>query len=196
MSAARQLAFPAISPEEYLATERAASFKSEYYQGQVYAMAGASNAHNLVNLNTGTALNTALRERDCTVRVSDQRLQVKENGLYTYPDLSVVCGPPQFAPDKYLDTLLNPIVLAEVLSKSTGEYDRVGKFFLYKDIPTLRHYLLIESTQPIVRLATWREPKVWVFDTFEGLAAVVPLPAIGAELALADIYLKVPLAGG
>lgn len=196
MSAVPRFAFPSVSPEEYLAAERTASFKSEYYQGQVYAMAGASNEHNLVNLNAGTALNIALRERDCTVRVSDMRLQVKENGLYTYPDLSVVCGPPRFAPDKHLDTLLNPIVLAEVGSISTGEYDRVGKFILYKDIPTLRHYLLIESTRPVVRLATWREPKVWAFDTFEGLAAVVPLPAIGVELALADIYRKVPLAAG
>ncbi|WP_223650259.1 Uma2 family endonuclease [Hymenobacter psoromatis] len=195
MSAVPQFALPSVSPEEYLAAERAASFKSEYYQGQVYAMAGASYAHNLVNLNTATALNLALRERDCTVQVSDQRLQVKDNGLYTYPDLSVVCGPPQFAPDKYLDTLLNPVVLAEVVSLSTGEYDRVGKFILYKDIPTLRHYLLLESTQPIVRLATWREPKVWAFDTFEGLTAVVPLPAIGVELTLADLYRKVPLAG-
>ena len=195
MSVAPSLAHVPVSPEDYLAAERNATFKSEYYQGSVYAMAGASNAHNLVNLNTGTALNITLRERDCTVRVSDQRLQVKANGLYTYPDLSVVCGPPQFAPDKYLDTLLNPIVLAEVISGSTGEYDRVGKFILYKDIPTLRHYLLIESTQAVVRLATWREPKVWAFDTFEGLAAVVPLPAIGVDLLLSDIYRKVPLAG-
>lgn len=195
MSAAPQIAFPPVSPEEYLAAERTAAFKSEYYQGQMYAMAGASNAHNLVNLNAATALNIALREHDCTVRVSDMRLQVRDNGLYTYPDLSVVCGPPQFAPDKYLDTLLNPVVLAEVVSLSTGQYDRVGKFILYKDIPTLRHYLLIESTQPIVNLATWREPKVWAFDTFEGLAAVVPLPAIGVELTLADLYRKVPLAG-
>lgn len=195
MSAGPRLAFTPVSPEEYLAAERTAAFKSEYYQGQVYAMAGASYAHNLVNLNTATALNLALRERDCTVQVSDQRLQVKDNGLYTYPDLSVVCGPPKFAPDKYLDTLLNPVALAEVVSLSTGEYDRVGKFILYKDVPTLRHYLLIESTQPIVRLATWREPKVWAFDTFEGLAAVVPLPAIRVELTLADIYRKVPLAG-
>ncbi|GAB3636430.1 hypothetical protein GCM10027422_20200 [Hymenobacter arcticus] len=123
------------------------------------------------------------------------RLQIKENGLYTYPDLSVVCGSPQFAPDKYLDTLLNPVMLAEVISMSTGEYDRVGKFILYKDIPTLRHYLLIESTQAIVRLASWREPKVWAFETFEGLAAVVPLPALGLELPLAEIYRRVPLPG-
>jgi Uma2 family endonuclease len=195
MSALRQSEFTPVSPEEYLAAERVASFKSEYYQGAIYAMAGASNAHNLVNLNTGTALNLALRERDCTVRVSDQRLQVRENGLYTYPDLSVVCGPPQFAPDKHLDTLLNPVMLAEVISMSTGEYDRVGKFILYKDIPSLRHYLLIESTQAVVRLASWREPQVWAFETFEGLDAVVPLPALGLELPLAEIYRKVPLLG-
>jgi Uma2 family endonuclease len=195
VSVLRQSEFTPVSPEEYLASERVASFKSEYYQGAIYAMAGASNAHNLVNLNTGTALNLALRERDCTVRVSDQRLQVRENGLYTYPDLSVVCGPPQFAPDKHLDTLLNPVMLAEVISMSTGEYDRVGKFILYKDIPSLRHYLLIESTQAVVRLASWREPKVWAFETFEGLDAVVPLPALGLELPLAEIYRKVPLLG-
>ncbi|MEJ7664634.1 MAG: Uma2 family endonuclease [Hymenobacter sp.] len=129
MSAAPQLAFTPVSPEEYLAAERTASFKSEYYQGQVYAMAGASDAHNLVNLNAGTALNIALRERDCTVRVSDMRLQVKDNGLYTYPDLSVVCGPPKFAPDKYLDTLLNPVVLAEVGFTKHGRIRPGGQIY-------------------------------------------------------------------
>lgn len=194
MSALPQFEYAPISPEEYLATERAAAFKSEYYQGEVFAMAGASNAHNLVNANTCTVLNNLLDDRDCTVRVSDQRLLVKENGLYTYPDMSVVCGPPQFAPGATLDTLINPVVLGEVTSISTGNYDRVGKFILYKDILTLRHYLLIDSTKAIVRLASWREPKVWAFDTFEGLEAVVPLPTIGVELPLARIYRKVPLA--
>lgn len=193
MSALPEFDYAPISPEEYLATERAAAFKSEYYQGEVYAMAGASNAHNLVNANTCTALNNALSDRDCTVRVSDMRLLVKENGLYTYPDLSVVCGPPQFAPGAVLDTLTNPVVLAEVTSISTGNYDRVGKFMFYKDIPTLRHYLLIDSTKAVVHLASWREPKVWVFDTFEGLEAVVPLPAIGVEVPLAAMYRKVTL---
>ena len=193
--AASSLARVSVSPEDYLATERAAAFKSEYYRGEVFAVAGASNEHNLVNLNAGTALNLVLRERDCTVCMSNQRLQVPENGLYTYPDLLVVCGPPRFAPDEHLNTLLNPTVLVEVASRGSRRRDRLDKFMLYVDIPTLRHYLLIESTQPLVQLATWREPKVWAFDTLEGLAAVVPLPAIGAELALADIYRKVPLAG-
>ncbi len=120
MAAQPRLKFAAITPEACLNAERTAEFKSEYYQGRVYAMAGASDAHNLVNLNAGTALNNALAERDCTVRVNDMRLQVRENGLYTYPDLSVVCGPPKFAPDKFLDTLLNPIVLGEVSSRNTG----------------------------------------------------------------------------
>ena len=105
-----------------------------------------------------------------------------------------MCGKELFAPDTYLDTLLNPILLAEVISRSTGEYDRVGKFILYKDIPTLRHYLLIECTRPLVRLATWREEKVWAFDTFEGLEAVIPLPALGIELTMADIYFDITLA--
>lgn len=194
MSALRQIEYQPISPEDYLKMERAATFKSEYHQGRVYAMAGASDEHTLVTGNCVTTFNILLRERPCTVRASDMRLLVKESGLYTYPDVSVVCGPPQFAPDKTLDTLMNPIVLVEVGSVSTARYDKVGKFILYKDIPTLRHYLLVESTRPVVRLATWREDKVWAFDTFEGLDAVVPLPAIGIELPLAEIYFKVPLA--
>jgi len=181
-------------PEEYPAAERVADFKSERYQGKVYAMAGASDAHNLVELNAGTALNHALAGRECTVRGSDVRLQVRENGLYTYPDLSVVCGPPRFAPGKFLDTLLNLIVLGEVSSESRGGYDRADNFLRCVGIPSLRHYLLLESTRPLVHLATWRESKVWAFDTFEGLTAVVPLSAIGVELALADIYRQVPLA--
>ena len=193
MSALPKFGYAPVSPEDYLAAERAADFKSEYYQGEVFAMAGASNEHTLVTGSMTTALNNALRDRDCTVRASDMRLLVKENGLYTYPDVSVVCGPAQFAPGKVLDTLTNPVVLVEVASVSTASYDRVGKFMLYKDLPSLRHYLLVESTKALVNLATWREHKVWAFDTFEGMEAVVPLPALGIELPLAEIYRKVPL---
>lgn len=115
---------PSIPPEEdYLASEREASYKSEYFYGEVVAMAGASNEY-IVVANLITALNLQLRNRDCSVRASGMRLLVVNSGLYTYPDIAVVCGPPQFRPDAELDTLLNPTLLIEVLPESTAKHDR------------------------------------------------------------------------
>lgn len=103
----------------------------------------------------------------------------------------VVCGAPKFAPDKVPDTLTKPVVLVEVASKSTSRYDQANKFLLYKDIPSLRHHLLVESTVP---LCSRVEENVWKFFTFEGLEAAVPLPTLGVELPPSEIYRKVPLA--
>ena len=117
-----------------------------------------------------------------------------DNGLYTYPDISVVCGPEEFLPDAYLDTLLNPTVLIEVLSRSTEQYDRTDKFLLYRELPSLQHYVLVESQRVLVLVYTRTGPGSWTLQEYRGRAAEAPLPAIGAALPLAELYRKGPLA--
>ncbi len=180
-----------ITPEAYLAAERQADFKSEYYQGRVTAMAGASNEHNLIVANLIIELGTKLRERDCTVRASDMRLQVSSAGLYTYPDVSVVCGPPEFRPDADLDTLLNPTLLVEVISKSTAQHDRGNKFLFYRSISSLQYYLLVEPQAAEVAVYTRQDNESWLFQAYEGLHQYIPLPALNLRLALSEIYRKV-----
>lgn len=187
-----QPAYTYITPEKYLEEERVASFKSEYLNGEVFAMAGASNPHNLVTANITAELNLQLRERDCTVRASDMRLQVAESGLYTYPDVSVVCGPPEFRPDAHLDTLLNPALLVEVLSRTTMGYDRSSKFRHYRRISSLHYYLLVASNEALVTCCA-RHEESWLLTDYAGLGTIVPLPTLGLQLPLAEIYRKVPL---
>ena len=182
---------PYITPEEYLAAERAAPSKNEYYEGQVYAMAGASNEHNLIVGNLITGLNITLRDTDCTVRASDMRLHVADNGLCTYPDVSVVCGPAQFLPDTYLDTLMNPVLLVEVASHSTFQYDRSGKFLLYRDIPSLRHYLLVDSRRVRILCITRLEADSWSFQEYTRLTDQLQLSALSVEISVGEVYRKV-----
>ncbi|HEX8428827.1 Uma2 family endonuclease [Hymenobacter sp.] len=181
---------PYITPEDYLTTERESDFKSEYFDGEVYAMSGASRAHNLVVSNLVTSLNNRLGDT-CSVFPSDMRVHVPASGLYTYPDVSVVCGEEQYLEDTHLDTLLNPLVLLEVLSLSTGKYDRGDKFLFYKSIPSLQHYVVIESQRPLVGVYTRGADNSWLFQEYKDLQATLPLPALELELPLTEIYRKI-----
>ena len=149
---------PLLTPEEYLARERRAETKSEYLRGEVFAMAGASRAHNLIASNAAGELRQQLRDRPCEVYPSDMRVKVSPSGLYTYPDVTVVCGEPQFE-DAEVDTLLNPKVLVEVLSPSTADYDRGGKFTHYRRLPSLQEYVLISQDRPLVEHYVARLPR-------------------------------------
>ena len=122
---------PRLTPEDYLAIERSAEFKSEYFDGEIFAMAGASRAHNSIVLNTGSEIRQHLKNRSCKAYVNDMRVKVNPTGLYAYPDVIVVCGKEQFE-DTHLDTLLNPTLIIEVLSDSTEAYDRGRKFEHYR----------------------------------------------------------------
>jgi Uma2 family endonuclease len=184
---------PYATPEEYLTLERAASYKSEYYQGQITAMSGASRAHNLLVSTLIMSLGSRLGD-SCNVFPSDMRVHVPANGLYTYPDVSVVCGPEQYQDDAHLDTLLNPVVLIEVLSVTTEKNDRSSKFLLYKSIPGLQHYVLVESLRVGVGVySRGTEPDVWEFRDYRTRAATVALPALGIELPLTELYRRLEL---
>ena len=180
---------PRITPDEYLARERAMEGKHEYYQGEVFAMGGASPRHNLIALNAGGELRQRLRDAPCLVYTSDQRVKVDEAGLYTYPDVTVVCNTPQYDDDQQ-DTILNPRVLIEVLSPSTADYDRGGKFALYRHMPSLQEYVLISQDRVLVEHYV-RDGERWILSELNSPTDTLTLSSLSCELPLAEIYLKV-----
>lgn len=179
-----------ITPEEYLASERKAEIKSEYIQGEVFAMSGASNAHNLITLDIATELNVQLRGRGCLVYSNDMRVKTKSTESYLYPDVVVVCGKPLFE-DNVFDTLMNPMVIFEVLSPSTEAYDRGEKFARYQEIPTLREYILVAQDRRHVEHHRLTET-YWMRKTYDTPDTILQLKSIDCELSLNDVYTRVP----
>ncbi len=189
MAAQAQLK-PYLTPEEYLALERRAKIKSEYWQGELYAMAGASTNHTIIGANALAELVMQLKGRPCTAHTSDMRVKVARADLYTYPDVTIVCGKAKFE-DRHEDTLLNPTVIIEVLSPSTEAYDRGAKFELYRMLESLSDYLLVSQERPTIEHYTRQPDDQWLLATYKGLDAVAAIPSIGCELRLADVYDKV-----
>jgi Uma2 family endonuclease len=181
---------PFITVEEYLARERAAEYKSEYFNGEIFAMAGAKEPHNLIAGNIFGELHAQLKHRPCKVYPSDMRVKVSATGLYTYPDVMVVCGDVQFDDDEE-DTVLNPILIVEVMSKSTESYARGAKFEHYGKLASLQEYLLAAQNRPRLELYTKQSVGRWTLSEFESLDDVVKMTSIDCELALKDVYLKV-----
>ena len=184
-----------ISVAEYLAGERRSPIKHEYFAGDVFAMAGASERHNLITANTLASLHAQLRKRSCSVYPSDMRVVVSRAGLYTYPDVTVVCGEARFE-DQHHDTLLNPTVIVEVLSPSTESYDRGKKFQHYRQIDSLQEVVLIAQDAWHVEYY-WRQAHGgWLLTEATNLDARVSLSSIQCELALVDVYEKVTMGAG
>ncbi|PDW03002.1 Uma2 family endonuclease [Candidatus Viridilinea mediisalina] len=181
-----------MTEAEYLAFEQASTHKHEYYQGEIYAMTGGTEAHNLLAGNTHAALHAQLRRRECRVYNSDQRLKIMATGLYTYPDVTVVCGQPQFLEASRLN-LINPTVIVEVLSPSTERYDRGMKFRHYRTIPALHDYLLIAQEEPRIEHYMRQDGDLWLLREAIGLTAQLELGSINCLLVLADVYEKVDL---
>lgn len=176
-----------ISEKEYLAEERKALNKSEYYKGEVFAMAGATKTHNRIVASVISTIGQYLKGKDCHYYPSDLRVHNNENTLYTYPDVIVVCGKEEYLDDE-LDTLLNPTVLIEVLSPSTENYDRGIKFKLYRSIPSLKNYILVSSTEHAAEVFTRNENGQWILDTAKDKGSHIHISAIDYNLSLADIY--------
>jgi Uma2 family endonuclease len=178
-----------VTPEDYLAFERASEEKHEYYAGEIFAMTGASTNHNRIVGSTYAALYAQLRERPCDILANDMRVKVPATGLYTYPDISILCEEPQFE-DSEVDTLLNPTVIIEVLSPSTEAYDRGKKFQHYRTIPSFQEYLLI--SQDNVRVEHYRRQgnDKWEMADAHTLDATITLPSVNCTLRLSDIYEK------
>ena len=176
-----------LSREEYFALERRGEGKHEYAAGELVALVGASFRHNLIQTRVLASLYGQPRGRHCEVTPSDLRVAIGALGLYTYPDVTVVCGEPQFE-DAEQDTLLNPTLLAEILSPSTESYDRGRKFQRYHLIPSFQEYLLIAQDLPLVEHYRRQPDDRWLLSTFEDLDGILTLDAIGCTLALADVY--------
>lgn len=181
---------PWIAPDAYLEAERRAETKSEYVDGRVLAMAGASRRHNLVVGNLVATLTVQLRDRPCEVYPSDMRLRVPESRLYTYPDVSVVCGTPELE-DERGDTLLYPTVLIEVLSDSTERQDRWRKSEAYRRLATLQEYLLVSWAEPRVEHYRRHGEREWLLTEVVGLEERVELASVPCALALRDVYDRV-----
>lgn len=177
------------TPEEYLALEETAEYRSEYDQGEIFAMAGGSYNHSVIKGNTEAALRQALAKKPCEVHSSDLRLNVKRRGYYTYPDVMVICGKVEFVAGR-TDTVTNPVLIVEVLSPSTREYDRVTKFARYKQLASLREYVLVDSEQVHVTLLRLEAGK-WVIELYDELDQVVKLESVGCKIALQQLYDKV-----
>ncbi|MEI2692254.1 MAG: Uma2 family endonuclease [Anaerolineae bacterium] len=178
---------PYLSSAEYLAFERQSESKHEYFRGELFAMSGASQSHVTIFMNTSHLLVGQLKGRSCRAFGADMRVKVSPTGLYTYPDLVVVCGRPRFA-DKELDTLLNPTVIVEILSKSTEAYDRGEKFAHYRTLDTLTDYLLISQDRALIEHFTRQADGGWLLTESAGLDGVMPIESIQCQLPLAEVY--------
>ncbi len=181
------------TPEQYLALERKAEFKSEYFDGFITAMSGVSREHNTIALNLGSEIRSQFKDRPCEVFVSDIRVCVARTGLYTYPDVAAVCGKSNWQDDE-VDTLLNPTMIVEVLSPSTESYDRGKKFGHYRRLETLREYVLVAQDEVRVERYT-RHGDDWVLTELNRLEDVLRLASIGCEVSLREIYAKVEFPG-
>ena len=180
-----------ISPEEYLAMERNSLEKHEYFDGDVFLMAGTSEEHANISSNINISLGTQLKKRPCKSYQSDLRVHIPATGLYTYPDVIVVCGKPQLLEDAYLDTLLNPDLIVEVLSPSTADYDKGTKFDHYRTIDSLKEYVLVWQDKKRVARYTKQTDGSWTLNDFIGEEAEIVLNSISCKLLMEDIYDKV-----
>lgn len=178
-----------LTPEEYLKIKRKAEYKSEYFNGEIFAMSGAKRNHNKITTNLSGLIWQHLKSKDCESYSNDMRVFVLKTGLYTYPDIVVVCGEPKFQ-DKVSDTLLNPTLLIEVLSESTESYDRGRKFQNYRSVESLREYVLISQDEARIEKYVKSGDVFWTLSEAVGLDAEIEFSSIECRLALAEVYDK------
>jgi len=179
-----------LTDGEYLQMDRLAEFKSEFFDGEMFAMSGGTRWHSLIGANLAREFGNRLKGHRCIAYNSELRVKVEATGLYTYPDLSVVCGPPELL-DNEMDTLLNPSLIAEVLSDSTEAYDRGKKFEHYRQIATLNEYLLVSQKEPRIEQFIRKPDGVWEFRTAAGLSARLELPSLSIAIDLAEVFANV-----
>ena len=179
-----------LTPKQYLAIERKAQFKSEFYRGEMFAMSGASRQHNTIQANLMWRLNERLEGTPCQAVGSDLRVHVSATGLYTYPDAVIHCEPSRFL-DNQFDTLLNPTVLFEILSDSTEKYDRSAKSKQYRKIDSLQEYVLISQTAPQVEVYQRLPDGDWKLRESADMAASLTLTSVGITIPLSEVYQRV-----
>jgi Uma2 family endonuclease len=178
------------TPEEYLALEESSEFKNEYIDGQIIPIAGGTTNHNRLALNFSSALNFAFKQQDYEVFMGDVRLWIPERRIYTYPDVMVIAGEPEYFPGR-TDVITNPVVIIEVLSKSTPAYDRGEKLNAYRTLPTFQEYLLIDQTRIHVEQSYITGKKQGWFREYDAEDEAIALASMPFEISLSDLYSKV-----
>jgi Uma2 family endonuclease len=176
--------------QEYLELERKAEYKSEFFGGEIFAMAGTTNPHNIITVNFLILLGTKLRGKGCRPYGSDMRVHTPINSLYAYPDISVVCGEKKFL-DNVFDTLLNPAFICEVLSKSTADYDTGGKFMRYRSIESLKEYWVISSLECRLQKFVKQTNGSWLLTETTNVNDKVLIESLGEEVPLSEVYFEV-----
>ena len=186
----QKLAKKYYTPEEYLEFEEIAEYKSEYYQGEIFAMAGASINHNRITGNVFTGLNQGLTKKNCEAFINEMRIWVSSKDLFTYPDILVICGKPEFYPNRN-DTITNPLIIIEVLSDSTKNYDRGEKFEFYRSIPTFREYILIDQYKIHIEHFYIADNEKWTLVEYNDLSDILKLTKINFNISIKEIYSRV-----
>jgi Uma2 family endonuclease len=179
-----------LTAQDYLAWERQQETRHEYLNGQIFAMTGASRAHNVLCLNLAASLHQQFRGKPCEVYANDMRVKVSETGMYTYPDLVVACGEPRFE-DQAVDTLLNPVLIIEILSDSTERYDRGAKFSHYRSLPSLQEYLLVSQTECRIEHYVRQPGNHWLLTEYQDLHDCIDLNSLGSQLTLSEVYERI-----
>ncbi len=181
-----------ISPDEYLASERESEIRNEYFDGEIFAMAGASREHNQISSNIVRVLGSQLLEKPCNIFSSDMKVRMEEIGKYSYPDIVIVCEKEEYE-DENNDVLLNPIVIMEILSDSTEAYDRGDKFSHYQTLNSFVEYVLISQYHCGVEKFARQDNQTWIYSKYQTMEQVVGIETINCVLPLSEIYRKVNL---
>lgn len=180
-----------LTEAEYLAIEREAEFKSEFFDGEMFAMSGGKLAHNRIKENLARHIGNQLEDGPCFVVTSDMKVKVLKSGLYTYPDIVIICGSAEHPDPESTDILLNPAVIIEVLSPSTQDYDRGAKFRNYQKIKSLREYHLVAQDEPVVERFVRQANDDWLLTTTTGLDGELTFGTIPVRVGMAKIYVGV-----
>lgn len=176
--------------DEYLEMEAAAPYKSEYYGGEIFAMAGGTPAHSLICVNLIRRIAEAVDNKNCRCFESNMKLDIPAADAFVYPDIMAVCGEIRFA-ENTRDTITNPVLIVEVLSPGTESFDRGKKFEYYRSIPSLKEYVLVSQEKQIVEVYFRQEGGSWLYTVAEGTDKTVFLNSVEYEIALKDVYHKV-----
>ena len=179
-----------LTPQAFIEFERKSFIKHEYLDGKIFDMSGASILHNTISINLTTTVSNKLKGKNCRPFGSDLRIHIPINSLFTYPDLSIVCDEIETTDDNF-DTVTNPTVIFEILSASTRDYDLGKKFMLYRQIPSLKHYVMIDSEEVRVIIYSRNIDETWILKEMTDINAVFKISAIAISLDLQTIYEKV-----
>jgi Uma2 family endonuclease len=181
-----------FSHQEYFEIEKHGEFKNEYYNGELFAMSGASHNHNVIAVNVTSALHRALYDKNCFVYAGDMKIEIDPGKHYAYPDVSVVCGDVKFAAGRR-DVITNPLVIVEVLSESTADYDRGDKFRAYREIKSFQDYILIDQYSCAVEYFWKNKAGQWRPEEFRQMNESFIIRSLDVKLSLKEIYYRIEL---